>query len=107
VNRSKAKGTWFESSTADFLRTHGFPWAHRNPPAGSKDVGDIGGVIDIAIQCKNCVRLELSKWMDEAAAQAANADASLFCVVHKRKGKGDPGEQFVTMPLWVFAILAR
>jgi hypothetical protein len=28
-------------------------------------------------------------------------------VIHKRKGKGDPGESYATMPLWMLVLLLR
>lgn len=77
---------------------------------GAKDRGDVTGIKTIrgsrvVLECKDRGTMTLGPWMDEAEKEAGNDDAAVWAVVHKRRGKGDPREQFVTMPLHVFARL--
>jgi hypothetical protein len=90
-----------------WLQAHGFPLAERRALRGRDDRGDIAGIPGVALEVKNCNRTELAVWMDEAKAEAANAGVSTFAVIHKRRGRGDPGEWFVTLPLSVFSELMR
>jgi hypothetical protein len=46
--------------------------------------------------------MSLGVWVAEAEVEAENLGVSYGVVVHKRRGKTDPGEQFVTMPLRTF-----
>lgn len=107
MSRERAKGTAFETLVVDYLKAMGFPYAHRNPPAGKADVGDVGGIPGVVLELKNCQRMQLGEWMNEALAEAARAKAGIYAVVHKRRGRGNAAEQYVTMPLHVFAELIR
>ena len=93
---AKAAGTRFESTTA-------------RARSGSKDRGDISGVLirgkRAVIECKDHTRTDLAGWLKEAEVERGNDDASFGVVVHKRKGVGDPSEQYVTMTLRTFASL--
>lgn len=80
------------------------------PKNGTNDRGDIGGIrtvggASVVIEAKNHARLNLAGWMAEAEAERGNADASAGVVVHKRVGKGQGADQWVTMPLNTFAWL--
>lgn len=79
---------------------------------GVKDLGDIGGIrtirgSDVVVECKNHKTMSLSAWMDEAEAERGNADASAGVVAHKRRGKGQGADQYVTMTLETFAWLLQ
>lgn len=97
TNPSRAKGTAAESAIVTYLRARGID-AHRHPPHGTKDVGDIlipgSGVV---IEVKNCKSMDLAGWVDETATETANAGADLGVVWHKRRGKSDPADWYVTM----------
>jgi len=80
-----------------------FPEACRLPPAGSGDIGDVGRVPGLTIQVKAVAKMALSVWVAEAAEQAARAQTAHYMVVHKRKGKADPADWYVTLPLKQFA----
>lgn len=103
MSRSRAKGTAAETAVVRWLREHGFPFAERRALAGNKDRGDIAGVGGWALEVKSCRRMELAVWMDEAQVEGANDGTSMYAVIHKRIGKGDPGAWYVTLPLSVFA----
>lgn len=106
MSKARQKGTAFETLIVDWLRSNGFPEARRNPLAGNKDVGDIGGLV-LPLELKNVNKMALAQWLKEAEVEAANAGA-LFCpVVHKRARVGDAARQYVTMELWQFAELLK
>ncbi|UAJ78341.1 hypothetical protein IT072_13850 [Leifsonia sp. ZF2019] len=103
MNRNKRRGTAFETLITRALQ-NAFPdddRIDRAPLRGAKDEGDIRGVRSpfgrVVIECKNHNRLELSQWCDEAQLEKGNADAIAGVVVHKRRGKGQALDQYVTM----------
>jgi hypothetical protein len=105
VSKSRAKGTAAESAVVRYLNDNGFPYADRAPLRGNADKGDITGIPGFVCEVKNCARMELAGWVDELDVEMRNAGVTLGAVVHKRRGKGDPGQWFATMPLEVLARL--
>lgn len=111
MSAQRAKGTRLERQTADYLATVlGDDRIDRMPLHGAGDRGDIAGVRTVlgekvTIEVKNHARLNLAGWVDEAVTEAGNADAAVAVVVHKRVGKGQPADQYVTMRLCDFAAL--
>ncbi|PYY32377.1 hypothetical protein [Curtobacterium sp. MCBD17_030] len=102
MSRSKQKGTAFERAIADYLKSAmADDRIDRAPLHGKNDVGDISGVVSpfgrIVLELKNHNRQELAVWVDEAETERGNADALVGVVVHKRRGKGWPGDQYVTL----------
>lgn len=111
-NRQSAKkaGSSFERLVADYLRDAlGDDRIDRRPRHGAKDRGDIGGAQHmgerLVFECKNTTRIELSRWLAEAETERGNDDALAGIVVHKRRGKTAPQEQYVTMRLGDLAAL--
>lgn len=107
MNRSKAKGTSAETAVVRFLQRVGFIHAERRTLNGTHDRGDIAGLPGIVIEVKNCARQELPAWVAEAERERDNDGASLGVVWHKRRGKSDPQDWFVTMSGLQFAHLLR
>jgi hypothetical protein len=106
VSASKRKGTAFESAVVGYLRDeHGLP-VERRALRGTRDCGDVMGIPGWVIEAKNCKRMELAAWVDEALKEAANDGAPFYAVVHKRRMRGPQGA-FVTMPLEIFALWYR
>lgn len=113
MSKQKQKGTAFETAVTRWLQwALDDPTIHRESLHGSKDRGDIGGVIidgePVTIEAKSHRRMELAEWMREAETEAGNADGILPVVVHKRSGVGistheGVGSQWVTMTLETFA----
>lgn len=100
TNRNKAKGSAAERAAADYLNVRGVH-AERVPAGATLDRGDIW-VPDLkwpAIQVKNHARLDLAGWVDDVAVQAVNAGRNTGIVIHKRRGKGNPGNWYVTLTL--------
>jgi len=113
VSRSRASaksaGTRFESSIVGYLASHVSAGIERRRPNGSRDRGDVTGLVHmggrIVLECKDVAKVALGPWVDEAEIERLNDDALVGAVVHKRRGKGEPGDQLVTMTLRDFVAL--
>lgn len=105
MNKSKRKGTDAEVKLLAWLHDHGHSHAVRNPPAGTKDVGDLttyvycneaGYFLRCVIEVKNYSRdgvaTAIHSGLAELDAEMVNAGAHHGVLVVKRRGKGDPGE---------------
>jgi hypothetical protein len=97
MSASKRKGTGWESAVVNYLRDHGVPHAERRTSNGAHDRGDIAGIPQVIIEAKNCARIELAAWLDEARREQGNADARVGLVWFKRRGCTSPGAGFVLM----------
>jgi hypothetical protein len=69
---AKAAGSRFERAIADCLAAH----------------------VDDRIE--DIAKLALSGWVNEADIERGNDDALVGLVIHKRRGQGDPLDQYVT-----------
>ena len=100
---AKAAGSRFERLVADYLAEHVSEFVDRRVKTGAEDKGDIGGVRAhgqrVAVECKDVAKMNLSGWVSEAETERLNDDALVGVVVHKRRGKGNPGDQYVTLTL--------
>lgn len=98
---ARQAGSRFERLIADYLAERVDDRIDRRVRTGVKDKGDISGLrhmgMKIAVECKNTTRMSLGTWMTEAHTAMGNDDAGLGIVVHKRHGKGQAGDQWVTM----------
>lgn len=108
---AKAAGARFERLIADCLAEHVDDRIDRRVKTGAKDRGDIAGVRvhgqRMVLECKDVATLALSGWMREAEDERGNDDALLAAVVHKRRGKGDPLDQWVTLTVRELVALLR
>jgi hypothetical protein len=98
ANPQKAKGSSAERAVVDYLRAHGFPHAERRLAGSSKDRGDIAGMPGVVVEVKNCERTNLAGWLAEAEVGQANDRADYGVVWHKRRGRGDAGQWYATLP---------
>jgi hypothetical protein len=100
---AKQAGSRFERIIADCLA-----WAlkddriDRRVKTGAVDKGDIGNLRSrdgqrLVVECKDTSRFDLGHWVNEAAIEANNDHALAGIVIHKRKGRADPMDQYVTM----------
>ena len=111
MSKQKKKGTAFERQVAEYLSSRLGAGIERRTTAGIHDRGDIAGVyfrgLPVVVECKNCTRMELPKWLKEAETERCNADADFGVVVHKRKGIGEKtfGDTYVTMTLETLAAM--
>ena len=107
MSRNKQKGTAFETQIVRYLAEHGFPHAERRALAGVNDLGDITGTPGIVWECKNQKTMNLAGWLDETMIETANANADYGILVAKRRGKGNPAEQYAIMPLGMIVELLK
>ena len=114
MSKQKRKGTAFETDAVEFLsrRLSSEEGAiHRLAQHGTNDEGDIWGLFThgkrLVAECKNCKKMTLSQWIDEAEAERGNADALAAIVIHKRRGKGAKQfqETYVSMTLEDFCAI--
>lgn len=96
-NPSKRKGTSWESTIVDYLKTRGWLHAERRALAGNQDRGDIAGIPGVVIEAKNANRTELGSWLDEAKTETRNDHADLGVVWFKRRGRTSAGDGYVLM----------
>lgn len=99
---AKSAGRKFERQIVDYLaRVLDDDRIDRRAKTGAKDRGDIGGLRihgrRLVVELKDCARIALAKWIEEAHIEAGNDDALVGIVIHKRHGVGDPARQWVTM----------
>lgn len=98
---AKAAGAKFETDIVAYLAAHVDDRIERRARNGAKDRGDVSGLRHlgnrVVIEAKNCARTDLAGWATEAEIERGNDDALVGMTVHKRHGKGDPGDQWVTM----------
>jgi hypothetical protein len=86
-SRSKRAGTTWERIVVDYLMLRGHLTAERRALAGGKDRGDVAGLDGLVIEAKNEKTMDLPAGVDEATIEAANAGASYFVAVFKRRYK--------------------
>lgn len=83
MNRSKQKGTAFETAVTKFMRLY-YP-VERRALQGAHDTGDIAGLTihgqPIVVECKNTRQLNISEHMKEAIREAQNAHAAFPVLV--------------------------
>lgn len=100
---ARQAGSRFEREVADYLAEHVDDRIDRRVKTGAKDKGDIAGLRHmgqrVVIECKNTSRINLGTWSTETEIQRGNDDAGVGLIVHKRHGKGQPQDQWVTLTL--------
>lgn len=104
---AKRKGSQAERDVVAYLKVNGFPYADRRVAGATLDKGDISGVLGVTIEIKNHARLDLAGWLAELEVEMKNDSAWTGVVIHKRKGKGDVGEWYATLPVKVWLALLR
>lgn len=98
ANPSKVKGTAAEVAVRDYLRANGYLHAERLALGGNLDRGDLTGIDPrVVIEVKACKALDLAGWVNETDVEVVNAQADIGVVWHKRRGKTNPSQWFVTM----------
>lgn len=97
---AKAAGSRFERLIADCLAALIDDRIDRRVKTGAKDRGDIAGLRHmggrVVIECKDTTHMTIGTWVGEAEVERGNDDALAGLVVHKRRGHGDPLDQYVT-----------
>ena len=104
---SKRKGSAAERAVVEWLKANGYPYADRRLAGATLDKGDISGLPGVTIEIKNHAKLDLAGWIAELEIEMKNDGAWTGTVLHKRKGKGDVGEWYATMPAKVWLALLK
>lgn len=86
TNKSKAKGTKFESEICGYLNARGVP-CERRALTGTQDQGDIAGIPGWVIEAKNQNSSNWAEWMDETEKERRNAGADFGLLVVRRRLK--------------------
>lgn len=94
-SHSRNKGNRAEQDLVRYLISEGYDVQTSRAARGGYQSGeDIIGDFPASIEVKNQVKLDLAGWWAQAQYQAKGRPA---VVVHKRVGKADPAEWWVTM----------
>lgn len=92
---SRRKGNRAEVEVVRLLREHGYEVeTSRAARGGFQSGADIVGDFPMVIEVKNQTRIDLAGWWAQAQYQANGKPA---VVIHKRVGKANPAEWWVTM----------
>jgi hypothetical protein len=97
TNRSKDKGTAWESRVVEHLRLWGWPHAERRALNGNLDKGDVSGLPGVCIEAKAQTRLEIPAWLRELDAEVLNSAASVGFLWIKQRGKTGAHDGIVVM----------
>lgn len=97
MNRSKKKGTEWESQARDFLRERlGQPRIERRALSGVRDKGDVYNLFahghEGVVECKDYKKwgpADLEKWKRQTMAERENAGADFALLFVHKKGVGE------------------
>lgn len=97
---ARAAGSHTERVIADYLAAAlDDDRIDRKVRAGAKDKGDIGGLRvhgqRLVVESKDCAKIDLPGWTNEAHTEANNDGALLGVVIAKRRGTTDVGKYWV------------
>lgn len=110
MSYSHDKGYRAEHAVESLLRNAFMVDCYRPRAGRAEDQGDICG-LPVVISVKDQARLCLAQWCDELAPMVARAGLAHGVVWHKRSGRADPLNWYVTMPgklyLPVLALVAK
>lgn len=99
----KAKGSQWERDVAKYFNERGYPQVERRYGAGAiEDKGDINGLPEFALECKNVGKITLSSIVEEALIEARNAKKPFGISVIKRRQKSAKDAYVVmTLEQWI------
>lgn len=97
MSKQKQKGTAAETAVVRYLQCNGYPDVERRTMSGIHDKGDIAGLRSVVIEVKDHSRMDLAGWVAEAETERVNAGATHCAVWHKRRGKSNPVDWYVTL----------
>jgi hypothetical protein len=91
---SRRRGRTFQSAVRDWWSEQGFVVIE--PGGAGMEATDVV-LIDakVSVEAKNCKQMDLAGWVDQAVRQAIPGTTAI--VHHKRRGRSDVGECYVTL----------
>ena len=92
---SRRKGARAEQAVARWLRSLGWQARTSRSVQGVQGGADLITDCPLSIEVKDHARMELAAWLEQAIAQAEPGRPGV--VLHKRRGKGNPGDWYATM----------
>lgn len=92
---SRRKGNRAELDVANWLRANGWKAVTTRSTSGAQGGADLVTDAPVMWEVKNHARLALSEWVAQAVRNARPNRPGV--VIHKKPGKTDPGEWYVTM----------
>ena len=107
MNRSKQKGTAFETAVTKYMKSY-FPNVERRALQGAHDTGDIAGISihgkPLVIECKNTKTLNITEHLKELEREQQNADTKWGVLIQHAPRVGfdngdNTGKQWAIMPL--------
>jgi len=102
----KIKGSAYEREVVKALTEAGI-YAERAYGAGRPDdVGDISGIPNWILECKNHAKFALSQWLAEAERERQNAKAKFGAVIIKKRGKSAK-ESYVLLDFETFVKILK
>ncbi len=108
VNKSKIKGTLWESAIVAALKSAGYIYAERRALAGGFDKGDITGIPGVVIEAKNVATITIGPFIQEAETEKINAHADIGVAWVKLRGKASAMDGAILMsPSQFLDILAK
>lgn len=107
VSASKSKGTKWETAVKEWLNRRGWRGVARHPQHGARDVGDLSGIPQLVIQCKNERTYTWGPYLRELQEQIRNADASAGVLVVHRMNQASVEEALFVMDAESFACMLQ
>lgn len=107
MNRSKQKGTAFETAVTKYMKSY-FPNVERRALQGAHDTGDIAGISihgkPLVIECKNTKTLNITEHLKELEREQQNAHTKWGVLIQHAPRVGfdnqdNTGKQWAIMPL--------
>lgn len=92
---SRTKGKRWELACRKALTALGIPCRAPQPGEAGDDIIILAGYSRLSIEAKDQARDCLPQWVDQAARQAG--EHRIGIVWHKRRGKPDPLDGFITL----------
>ncbi len=106
MSKSKDRGTRWESAVVDFANEHGFPQIERRALRGVNDCGDLTGLPDWVLECKDEQRIELGTYMNEVKNEVQNDGAFFGAALVKRRQR-PVGEGYAVLRIDDFFALLK
>lgn len=103
TSKQKEKGSRWEREVAKYFNERGYQDVERRYGAGATlDKGDINGVRDTVVECKDVAKITLASIVDEALTEQVNAKKKFGISVIKRRNR-NVKDAYVVMTLeqWI------